>query len=197
MNFNVDPNLRQSVEQFSWEEQGAISLSLEKGVIDALVCEIAEKIIGASDLRPKLELMANRSFSLKEVCYLVHQNQAGELSNRIQQVTLIEKHIVRDVFEKLSENFIQVEPADLKAITLLFGIKRISEIAAKNNIMPEQPTLTQIEALSNTLAELTLLRSKYDINSVPESQRVFLMQLDAQIHEKGELLEALRLSTVL
>jgi hypothetical protein len=203
MSFNVDANLRQAEEQFSWEESLTDYLPNQIEDLDALVYEIAEKIIGASDIRVNLELMANRGLSLKEVCYLIHQNQVGELLNRIQQATLKEKHILRHVFGKLSENFIQVQPGDLKAITLLFGIKRISEIAAKNiieiapenTIIAEQPILTQCEEMSNILAKLIIGRSRYDINSVSESQKIFLMQLDAQIQEKGELLEALRLST--
>lgn len=227
MNFNVDANLRQAIEQFPWDEQ-VPNTDLPISVDDAnvVVNEVAEKIVAASNIRPTLESMAKKTMSLKEVCYLVVQSQESKLENpvvlnRIQQVTQDEKIILSHVFKELSGAFVQLEANALKAMTLLFGIQRVSEIAARNipdllQLTPVQELanvsqltisettakntpvpsrqLTQIEELEANLSQLIKLRNKFDINSVPVEQRGFLDNVDEQIKEKSAFLKALHLS---
>lgn len=188
MQFNVDASLKQAVEQFSWEEQVENTI-LPIPVDDAntVANEVTDKIIAASDIRPTMEMMAKKTMSLKEVCYLVVQSQDSKLANpvtltRIQQVTQDEKTILNHVFKKLSEMFVQVESNDLKAITLLFGIHRISEVAARN--IPDLPQLTPDQESQANLTQLIEMRNQYDFNSVPVAQRDFLVKVDEQIGKK-------------
>lgn len=185
MNFQVDPELRQVIEQFVWNEQ----LTNENDDIHQLVETIALKIISASEIRSTLESMAGRKLSLIEVCYLVIQSkdEDKDLAICIKEASLDVKNILFRVFGILAKDyFVQVPADDLKGITLLMGTKEISALVALNYIPPVQPTQAE------NLEKLTTLRNNYDMNSVPDEQKPFLAEVDGVIQQKTEELNTLQ-----
>jgi hypothetical protein len=87
--------------------------------------------------------------------------------------------------EQKNQNVLPIPSDDLN--------KRVSELASKKIIAFKLQT-TQIEQLESIVNELVTLRNKFDIYSIPDSERDFLSRMDDQIAEKQSRLEELRRS---
>lgn len=191
MNFNIDDNLISTATNFAWSLQ---EFNEDQKISDGLISEIAKSIIAASNIRPFIERQAQRTFSLVEISCLIIQDLDKKSANistaeKIAQLSQEEKEILNSTFHRLSQDFIQLAPDDLKTMTLLFGAKKIEGIA-KNVVIPAS-TQTEREKLENTLNKLRDMRSKFDIDRLPEAQRDFLRDLDAKIAQVRELLDRL------
>lgn len=196
----VNNSLIQSLESFSWNEvsdNDAFPIQLDD--FNKLINEMYNKIISTSQLKPTLENMFNKQFTLVEACCLIVQDQDKKLSKStgalIQEASKDEKIILNHAFKQLSEGFTQVDPENLKKITLLFGIRKVHELASAEKIVP--PVLqntSEIQELENTINKLQTLRDKYDIDSVSEDEKAFLRQVDQKIIEARQRLEALLLA---
>lgn len=196
MNFNVNFNYKQAVENFSWDADIA-PLPIKPDDFTELVKEISKKIISTFQMKPVLEMISSKSLTLVETCYLVVQDQDRDVIDPvtislIQEASPTEKKLLNHTVKKLSEDFIQVPLDDLKTITLLFGIQRVHDLA--KGIIVEIPIGSQIEQLESSLAKLQSLRNKYDPHTLSNVEKEFLQQVDSEIAEKTELLEALKLS---
>ncbi|MBA2367969.1 MAG: hypothetical protein H0V82_02965 [Candidatus Protochlamydia sp.] len=197
-NFKIDPNLKQTIDNFAWNQEFEKKpLPIDEKDFEKVIVEISNKILGAANIRPMLEMTAGQQFSLAEVCYLVVQSQEQKLNNptilkNVEQVTPEARSILKNTFTRLSNDFIQVQSSDLKAITLLFGINRITELA--KNSVTFRKELDPIQEMKLALTHLEGIRSKYNMDNLSEVEREFLLKIDAQIEEKKELLEALTLS---
>lgn len=205
-NFNIETNYLTAVQNFNWpNDAAAADLPISLSELDQLVNEVAEKIIAASQLKTTFEALARRSLSLREVCYAYVQdydkkfvrNTVAKIENASDQ----EKKIFNHAFKKLSELFVQVESNNLKEISLLFSIHKISELASKNtivshpktNIPPQQ--LDRIAEIEKILAGLIATKNQYsDENLVqaPQEVREFFASVDATIIEKTHFLNTLK-----
>ncbi len=197
MNFTVNVDYKQAIEDFSWSDSLEAPLPVELDEFNMLITEISKKIITASQLRPVLEMMSSKTLSLAETTYLIVQDQDRKASNSmtlslIQQASTIEKNLLNHTVKRLSEDFIQVASNDLKTITLLFGMQRVHDLAGGILILNLEQT--QIEQVESDLAKLKELRNKYDPTALSQVEKDFLQKADREIAEKTELLEALKLS---
>lgn len=185
MNFNVDNNYRQAVQNFTWNENVGENPLQDDDFTD-LVNETAKEIIGASKLRPVLQNMSGKELTLLETCYLVVQSKDQRVTNpqtitRIQNPTAVEKTILSYTAKSLSEMFDQVKQADVNGMTLLFSIHRVHDIAAQKIIALPQPE-NQIQDLKTKLLELIELRDKYTDRSLLSIQeKTFLAKVDQAI----------------
>lgn len=110
--------------------------------INDVIQEISNRIIEAADKRDE-ERKERPEFSLKEAAYVLTQDldlATGEdtvqrITNAPEKAGIILYHVVK----KLSSIFFNVQEEDLKAYAILFGIKRISTLAA-HTIPPHTQT---------------------------------------------------------
>lgn len=198
MSFNVDVNYKLAVDNFSWDDSAA-PLAIPLNDFHGLITNISEKIIAASQIRPMLEMVSSKTLSLAESCYLVVQDKDRKVENPttvslIQQASREEKTLLKHTVIKLSEDFIQVPPNDLKTITLLFGIQRVHDLA-KGIIVDIPESRTPVEKLEADLTKLKEIRNQYDPSSLSQVEQEFLQKVDDKIEEKTKLLNTLKGST--
>lgn len=171
-------------------EEGTPSFLPERD-LNLLTQEIARKIIVASDLRPRFDAQSGRKVSLREAVYFCVQdrdikfNQDTPLAIEGEGSHERSKEILGRVVKQLSVDFIQVNPDDLKAVALLFGVHRICDLAmGRITEMPEPELYT--ESMVKALDRLIEFRNKYprDLSTVINPvTRDFLDKMDAQIAE--------------
>ena len=199
MNFNVDASLKNAVESFSWDvQETGNDLLIHVNDLSILVTEISQKIFTAAQLRPTLEPMAKKTLSLAEICYLIVQDQDRKLANPeilnlIQHAATNEKIILKHALKKLTEDFVNVTQPDLKVLTLLFGIKRIFQVAS-NTVFLFNSQAEEIHDLEITLNELVAKRRQFDIRLMPDLQKAYLQEIDRAIQQASARLETLKLS---
>lgn len=197
MNIIINRNYEQTVKNFPWNETHC-GPSISDEVMTSITTEVFNKIVAADAIKPTVEKVVGRSFSLAEICYLVVQDQDKKLTSpctvlaQIQTASKDEAQInvAHHVFKKLSEMFVRINSSDLKDITLLFGIQKISQAANNSFSFPNPQSIAQ--QMENDLTKLIALRSKYNINNVPDAQKEFLKKVDAEILEKTECLKVLK-----
>jgi hypothetical protein len=135
MNFNpnytyiVDARYQTAVNNFSWSE--AVEDPTQPSLKE-IVEDVALKIITANDMKAGYSEKAKRELSLVEVWYIRCQNEDKEdnnlaILNGIENATPAEKVFLARTFAQLKVAFENVSnKEDLKAATLLFGIKKVN-----------------------------------------------------------------------
>ena len=182
--FIIDERYTTSIQNFKFiEDSKNTTLPISHEDLDVVVQKVAEKIITTSQLRPIWIEMAQRELSLQEACCLIAQNTDKKYSlntpikidNASEKATFIVTHVVR----KLAADFTQLTTADLKVATLLFGIERISDLAANRTIFP-----SKIESKKEILEKLIAIRQQYPSTpseNMSPTAKAFLDQVDAKI----------------
>jgi len=165
--------------------------------LTAVINEVAEKIIAASQIRLDVEMMLQCKLSLQDTSYLItqdkdsknNQNTAEKIANAPEGSQVIAGHIVKI----LAKDFEQLTQEDLKVCTLLFGITRISNLAVACHIaLP--PAISPTEQMKAELNKLISIRNQYPAISdeMPEAIRQFLTQVDAMIEKQQRILLSLK-----
>lgn len=183
-------------------------LSIPEGDLDLLVQEVAQKIIAASQIKPLLSGMAKRELSLRDSFYLIVQDSDRQYSEdtpaQINAASAAEKQITAHVVKALSKDFVAVTKEDLTTAAVLFGIKRIHELATPKIIVVakgEEKKAQEVEPFSKaaemerTLAQLVSIRNKYPAELPPETQenvKQFILNVDTQIRNARAFLDAIQ-----
>ncbi len=195
----IDARYLEAVQKFDWSEQVDNStLSISNVDLDAVVNEIAQKIIAASQLRPIISQIFQDPLSLSQTwAYIVQDldNKFGQQTiQKILNASAKEVKILNQTVKKLSDLFKQVTNEDLKAATLLFGIQRIHELAAANlTVIPTQLTKTQQMELA--LSKLILERNQISNEAMTKGGPSILAkinEIDQAIEKYSELLKTLK-----
>lgn len=186
-NYDVNERYVHAVDAYVFAalEEGTPSSLLDRD-LNLLTEEIARKIIAASDVRPNFEALSGKTLSLRDTVYVCVQERDVKLGQDTPEMIEGEgadersKEVLGHVFKKLSVDFVQVKPDDLKAVALLFGIHRICDLAmGRITQMPEpQSIILQKETALNQLVNM---RNQYSMLAVNSATGAFLAQVDAQI----------------
>lgn len=206
MTFTVDKHYKYAVQNFPWNENVSIN-PLNPNEFIHLVKEIGEKIIKASESKPLYENLNERDFKLTDICYFIVQFDDRQTGNsqtvvRMQKPSEVEKTILTHTVQAISQTFKimenklfnNIKEKEIKAMTLLFGIHRVYNIA-QNIIECPQPA-DQIQETETALTELTQNRERY-VRSDQLSEQAkdcLLARVDQMIKEQIELLAALKIS---
>ncbi len=192
--FSINPTYQNSVNSFNVlcvEEGDALILSND--AINEVVDEVSLQIISTSQMRHLFQQLAGRELSLQECAY--HVTQSTDSHNRLNTASKIQESnedvskIVGIVIQKLSIDFEQLTQNDLKTLSLLFGIYKISQLAAQANLTTSSQSLG--EKMEEMLDQLITKRNKYPKeNHYPEAIQAFLDQVDKKIEEMQQLLTA-------
>ncbi len=194
-NYTIDPNYKTAVDNFAWPTTA--NTTADANHVTQVVTEVTNKIIAASGIRPMLQTMANQTFSLAIVSYLVVQDQdkksLAPTVERINQASPVEKTVLAHSLEKLASDFELVQRDDVKAMTLLFGIHKVHALATAI-IAPTQDNSSQVQQLEATIAKFEAIRNKYDSANLPPEQKAFVGGLDDKLGEYRTTLAVLKKS---
>lgn len=191
--FTIQEKYSNAVANFAfvdWKED--LELTIPASDLDAVVKEVALKIITASQLRE----MGNKqglTLSLRDATYIsvqaLDQKHNQDTPAKIAAATDKAKTILSHVVKKLSADFEQLTTADLNVLALLFGIQRISTLAADRIVAPAAEK-SKAEQMKEALAKLMALRSKYPpiSDDMEATTKAFLLDVNAKINEYSELL---------
>lgn len=164
----VNTNLQQAVLSF-WETPVNFDLSgLDLSPLSSIIKEVSENIIAASQMKDQLEAIAKRNLSLKECCYLIVQSRDQQTGNstltRIQESTEKTKAFVAYIFQQLAVEFVQVDPNNLKEMTLLFSIPHLSQQTLTT------PTMTTQLSREDTYRKFLAMRSNPNLSESMQKQ---------------------------
>jgi len=206
MNFEVNNSLRIAVDNFPWvDHTNDHSFSVSETDSAPVIAEIKQNIKAASDIKSVLP----SELSLIDICNIITQDLDKKYGGPttldfIEKAaeSIHEKNILTHLFKKLSLDDQQPQN-DLKAMTLLFGVKKISQLA-KQKLTPSQPIILDPASLQMllqrqemVLKQLIALNSKFaevDMNQLPEANLLFLQKVDTQIQASQAQITALKLS---
>lgn len=165
---DVNPDYALAVNHFGLEAKGSngpVFIRYDDFVL--LIRRIALRIIYTNDLKEKVSHDGNhKKLTLSEACYVVSQYQdrdnGAEIFCLMNAATKEEVQIVNRAVVELSES-VKLDIDDLRTATILFGIKRIHEIAGKESLLisnpiPKFPNPIPIGIIQNLLT--TLLKTK-------------------------------------
>lgn len=114
MNFNVDPNLRATVQGFVWPEAAA---SKDHSVLAKSFSYQVSLDIVQFMIRGQESLVLQR-------CYTSLKEESGRIVTHIAQATPFQKTILRLAFQELAQLYTpRVSSTDLQEIVLLFGMR--------------------------------------------------------------------------
>ena len=144
----INPTLKCAVENFIWNDEDDLPIS--QADFSRVVHEIFNKITETSNHG------LGKNLSLVEASYLIAQKEDLNLTlSNIQQATLKDKKVLNQVFSMISSDFPQVQPNDLKKITLLLGVTRIHKVTSAQ-IFPTGQRVPNIQNMENKQNNLIL-----------------------------------------